>query len=75
MSICDEVTVLHYGEIITTGDPATVQADPAVQAAYLGTENVGPSETPEHAVAARRAAARRSPARRFRRPSPRPCWS
>ncbi len=60
MSICDEVTVLHYGEIITTGDPATVQADPAVQAAYLGTEDVGPSETPEHAVAVRRAAAPQS---------------
>ena len=30
------VTVLHYGEIMPTGDPATVQADPAVQAAYLG---------------------------------------
>ncbi|HEY7946405.1 MAG TPA: ATP-binding cassette domain-containing protein [Acidimicrobiales bacterium] len=38
MSICDQVTVLHYGEIIAHGDPASVQADPAVQAAYLGTE-------------------------------------
>ena len=36
MSICDHVTVLDYGEIIASGDPATVQADPAVQAAYLG---------------------------------------
>jgi branched-chain amino acid transport system ATP-binding protein len=60
MSICDEVTVLHYGEIITTGDPATVQADPAVQAAYLGTEDVQPTETPEH-VAARLAAAAAPP--------------
>jgi ABC-type branched-subunit amino acid transport system ATPase component len=42
MSICDEVTVLHYGEIITSGDPASVQADPAVQAAYLGTEDIQP---------------------------------
>jgi len=58
MSICDEVTVLHYGEIITTGDPATVQADPAVQAAYLGTEDVGPSETPEHAASIAAAVAR-----------------
>jgi branched-chain amino acid transport system ATP-binding protein len=54
MSICDEVTVLHYGEIITTGDPAAVRADPAVQAAYLGTEDVQPTETPEHRAAARR---------------------
>jgi branched-chain amino acid transport system ATP-binding protein len=43
MSICDEVTVLHYGEIITTGDPASVRADSAVQAAYLGTEEATPS--------------------------------
>jgi branched-chain amino acid transport system ATP-binding protein len=51
MSICDRVTVLHYGEIITSGDPATVRADPAVQAAYLGTEDVQPTETPEHRAA------------------------
>jgi ABC-type branched-subunit amino acid transport system ATPase component len=57
MSICDQVTVLHYGEIITTGDPATVRADPAVQAAYLGTEDVQPTETPEHAAAAARRSA------------------
>ncbi len=38
MSICDQVTVLHYGEIIANGNPESVQADPAVQAAYLGTE-------------------------------------
>jgi len=36
MSICDHVTVLDYGAVIASGDPATVQADQAVQAAYLG---------------------------------------
>ena len=36
MSICDHVSVLDYGAVIAQGDPATVQADPAVQAAYLG---------------------------------------
>jgi ABC-type branched-subunit amino acid transport system ATPase component len=36
MSICDHVSVLDYGAVIARGDPATVQADPAVQAAYLG---------------------------------------
>ena len=36
MSICHRVSVLDYGMIIAEGDPATVQADPAVQAAYLG---------------------------------------
>ncbi|MGA2521380.1 MAG: ATP-binding cassette domain-containing protein [Acidimicrobiales bacterium] len=38
MSICHHVSVLDYGAIISQGDPATVQADPAVQAAYLGSE-------------------------------------
>ena len=51
MSICDEVTVLHYGEIITSGDPATVRADPAVQAAYLGTDDVGHTPAPAAAPA------------------------
>ncbi len=51
MSICDEVTVLHYGEIITSGDPATVRADPAVQAAYLGTDDVGHAPAPAAAPA------------------------
>ena len=36
MNICDHVSVLDYGAVIAHGDPATVQADPAVQAAYLG---------------------------------------
>jgi branched-chain amino acid transport system ATP-binding protein len=57
MSICDAVTVLHYGEIITSGDPASVQADPAVQAAYLGTEDVQPQPTHDRAAAGLRRAA------------------
>ena len=36
MSICHHVCVLDYGAIIAQGDPASVQANPAVQAAYLG---------------------------------------
>ena len=36
MNVCDSVTVLDYGAIIASGDPASIQADPAVQAAYLG---------------------------------------
>jgi branched-chain amino acid transport system ATP-binding protein len=64
MSICDEVTVLHYGEIITTGGPAAVRADPAVQAAYLGTEDVQPSPAADNgaAVTVRAPAPRPSPA-------------
>jgi len=46
MSVCHEVTVLHYGEIITTGDPASVQADPAVQTAYLGSEEASHPDVP-----------------------------
>jgi branched-chain amino acid transport system ATP-binding protein len=36
MSVCDRVAVLDFGELIAQGDPTEVQADPAVQAAYLG---------------------------------------
>jgi branched-chain amino acid transport system ATP-binding protein len=37
MDVCDTVVVLDYGRVICTGTPAAVQADPEVQAAYLGT--------------------------------------
>ncbi len=36
MDVCDRVTVLDYGAVIASGDPASIQADAAVQAAYLG---------------------------------------
>ncbi len=36
MGISDQVVVLDAGERIALGTPAAVQADPAVQAAYLG---------------------------------------
>ena len=38
MRICDTVHVLDFGRRIASGSPAEVQADPAVQAAYLGAE-------------------------------------
>ena len=36
MRICDRIHVLDFGKIISVGTTAEVQADPAVQAAYLG---------------------------------------
>lgn len=37
-ALADTVTVLVYGAVIATGDPASVRADKAVREAYLGEE-------------------------------------
>ena len=36
MACADHVTVLQFGKVLASADPDTIQADPAVQAAYLG---------------------------------------
>ncbi len=38
MRLCDRVHVLDYGRTLAVGTPAEVRRDPAVLAAYLGTE-------------------------------------
>jgi len=40
MGLCARINVLSFGEILATGKPAEVQANPAVQAAYLGADHM-----------------------------------
>jgi branched-chain amino acid transport system ATP-binding protein len=44
MGLCDRVAVLDYGKKIAEGVPEQVRKNPAVIAAYLGTEAPLPSE-------------------------------
>ena len=36
--LCDQISVLVYGEVIATGEPAQVRRNAKVQEAYLGEE-------------------------------------
>jgi branched-chain amino acid transport system permease protein len=39
MDVCDQLVVMEFGTLLTRGTPVEVQANPAVRAAYLGTEH------------------------------------
>ena len=39
MSVCSKLYVLNFGEVIASGNAETVRRDPAVMAAYLGTDS------------------------------------
>jgi branched-chain amino acid transport system ATP-binding protein len=45
--LSDRIIVLHNGELVADGDPATVIASPVVQQAYLG---INPEEKDEVAA-------------------------
>lgn len=48
MSLCDTVIVLDYGVVIASGSPQAVSQNPAVLAAYLGTEDLAEATEVSH---------------------------
>jgi branched-chain amino acid transport system ATP-binding protein len=47
MSVCQQIFVLDFGKVIASGTPEQVQGDPAVTAAYLGTDVTQAQNEPE----------------------------
>lgn len=50
MDLSDHVVVLNFGQVISQGVPAVVQADPEVNRAYLGSGNVDELRAKLHAA-------------------------
>jgi sulfate-transporting ATPase len=46
MSVCDEIVVLDFGQVISRGTAAEVRTDPAVIRAYLGEAETEHAEQP-----------------------------
>lgn len=49
MKTCDRIVVLNFGQVIATGTPDEVIANPAVVEAYLGGDEATPGSTTEEA--------------------------
>ncbi len=56
MGVCDHIHVLDFGRLIAEGNPAEIQANPDVRAAYLGSKDHGAAKDGGKGEAAAKAA-------------------